>query len=456
MWTAFFLAQHYDNIGNTESALAFIDRAIKHTPSVIDLYIAKGRIYKHAGDLEKASESLEYARSLDLADRYLNTLSAKYLLRNNNISRALEILSLFTRDSDEAKFYLMDMQSMNFSQELGESYIRTNEPGRALKQFVTIHKHFEEIIDDQVDFHSYCLRKMTLRAYVKMLRFENEVQSHKYYVRAAKQAVRTYLALHTKPAAKDMQEDDPSLANLDPSERRKILRKKKKEEEKKKAEQEKAEQEQKEKKDPKKKPIVYASGVDKDIQGQEYLDKPDKLEEASKFLKVLQQFAKGDIEASLLAAEVYLLKKKYLKVVQALNRAVAIDANNAQLHVLKIKFLQAVQPALSSLPAAVQTVLNGVIPKFTQGQALDKINADFFAKNTKSLAHRVAYAQASNILTSNASEAKVITPESDTKNLQDFVSAFEVLSNGPLANPTLAASFKEGAHKQFPYAKSFL
>lgn len=455
MWTTFFLAQHYDNIGNSETALSFIDRAIKHTPTIIDLYIAKGRIYKHAGDLEKASDALEYARSLDLADRYLNTLSAKYLLRNNNIDKALEILSLFTRDSDEAMFYLMDMQSMNFSQEIGEAYVRINDLGRALKQFVTVHKHFEEIIDDQLDFHSYCLRKMTLRSYVKMLRFENIVQSHKYYVRSAKQAVKGFLTLHTKPAVKELQEDDPSLASMDPSERRKLLRKKKKEEEKKKAEQEK-QQEQKEKKDPKKKPVVYLSGVDKDIQGQEYLDKENKLEEASKYLKVLQQFAKDDIEANLLAAEVYLLKKKYLKVVQALNRATSIDANHPQLHVQKIKFLNTVQPMISSLPAPVAAVLNAAVPKFSQGQALDKINADFLAKNSKSLAHRVAYAEAALVLNpANASEAKVITPESEPKRLEDFIYAFGQLSSGPLANPTLASSFRSGAHKLFPYSTTF-
>ena len=28
-------------------------------------------------------------------------------------------------------------------------------------------KHFVDIIEDQFDFHTYCMRKMTLRAYVE-------------------------------------------------------------------------------------------------------------------------------------------------------------------------------------------------------------------------------------------------------------------------------------------------
>lgn len=44
-------------------------QAIKHTPTLVDLYLVKGRIYKHAGAYTKACEWHEVARSLDLADR---------------------------------------------------------------------------------------------------------------------------------------------------------------------------------------------------------------------------------------------------------------------------------------------------------------------------------------------------------------------------------------------------
>lgn len=41
--------------GRREEALQHIDEAIAHTPTVIELYITKAKILKHAGDLEGGS-----------------------------------------------------------------------------------------------------------------------------------------------------------------------------------------------------------------------------------------------------------------------------------------------------------------------------------------------------------------------------------------------------------------
>jgi hypothetical protein len=38
--------------------------------------------------------------------------------------------------------------------------------GRALKYFTAVRKHYDDMEEDQFDFHQYCLRKMTLRSYV--------------------------------------------------------------------------------------------------------------------------------------------------------------------------------------------------------------------------------------------------------------------------------------------------
>lgn len=46
LWVYYFLAQHYDYLGQTEKALSYIDAAIEHTPTLIELFVAKGRIYK--------------------------------------------------------------------------------------------------------------------------------------------------------------------------------------------------------------------------------------------------------------------------------------------------------------------------------------------------------------------------------------------------------------------------
>lgn len=72
----------------------------------------------------------------------------------------------------------------------GESYLRQGELGRALKKFLAVEKHYADITEDQFDFHSYCLRKMTLRAYVEMLKFQDRLHSHAYFHKAASGAIR--------------------------------------------------------------------------------------------------------------------------------------------------------------------------------------------------------------------------------------------------------------------------
>lgn len=79
-WTLFLLAQHYDRRGQYEIALSKINEAIEHTPTVIDLYSAKSRILKHAGDLAVAAALADEARCMDLNDRYVNSDCVKRML----------------------------------------------------------------------------------------------------------------------------------------------------------------------------------------------------------------------------------------------------------------------------------------------------------------------------------------------------------------------------------------
>ena len=56
----------------TQRALQLVDEAIVHTPTLVELYNAKAKILKHAGDPEAAAHLAEAARRFDLSDRYLN------------------------------------------------------------------------------------------------------------------------------------------------------------------------------------------------------------------------------------------------------------------------------------------------------------------------------------------------------------------------------------------------
>lgn len=70
---------------------------------------------------------------------------------------------------------------------------------QALKKYVAVTRHFDDMHEDQFDFHSYCVRKATLRAYVGVLRMEDALYGHPAFARAAAAAVRIYLALADAP-----------------------------------------------------------------------------------------------------------------------------------------------------------------------------------------------------------------------------------------------------------------
>ncbi len=63
-----------------------------------------------------------------------------------------------------------------------------------------------EITDDQFDFHTYCMRKMTLRSYVDLLNLEDVLRMHPFYFKAARTAIEIYLSLHDNPLSDDNKE----------------------------------------------------------------------------------------------------------------------------------------------------------------------------------------------------------------------------------------------------------
>merc|ERR1719198_1417146 len=128
---------------------------------------------------------------------------------------------------------LHDMQCMWYESAVGRSYCRQNTYGKALKEFEQTFKHFNDIAEDQFDFHNYCLRKTTLKSYVAMLRMQERLFSHKFYRRAAKDAIKIYIELFDmkergEGPVKKEDEADPE-AELSPEEKRKLKHKKKRE-----------------------------------------------------------------------------------------------------------------------------------------------------------------------------------------------------------------------------------
>ncbi|XP_076925857.1 N-terminal acetyltransferase A complex auxiliary subunit NAA15-like [Bidens hawaiensis] len=470
MWTLFYLAQHYDRLGLYDVALAKIDEALQHTPTVIDLYSVKSKILKHGGDFVAAAELADEARCMDLADRYVNSQCAKRMLQADQVPLAEKTAVLFTKDGDQHN-NLHDMQCMWYEIACGESYIRQGDLGRALKNFLAVEKHYADITEDQFDFHSYCLRKMTLRSYIEMLRFQDRLHAHAYFRKAAIGAIKCYIKLYDSPSKSSTEEED-ELAKLPAAQKKKLRQKQRKAEAQ-------AKKEAEVKNEEANAGGVSKSGkrqvkpVDPDPHGEKLLQTEDPLIEAGKYLKLLQKHSSDFLETHLLSFEVNMRKKKILLALQALKQLQRMDPENPDAHKCLIRFFHEV----ASMPAPttdgeklISCVLEAERPTFSQlhGKSLIEANTVFLEQHKDSLLHRAAVAEMIYCLEGKKGDAVKLIEESANNfassngsigsvrewKLKDCVAVHKIL--GTVFNDNDAATkWKLRCAEYFPYSTYF-
>ena len=56
LWLLYYMAQHFDFKHEYQKALEVIDEAITHTPTLIELFMLKGKIFKHVGNLDEVCD----------------------------------------------------------------------------------------------------------------------------------------------------------------------------------------------------------------------------------------------------------------------------------------------------------------------------------------------------------------------------------------------------------------
>jgi tetratricopeptide (TPR) repeat protein len=147
VWTLYYLGLHYSALGNFQKAQELLDAALAHTPTLPELYTAKARNLKRAGNLIDAVMFMDTGLELDGQDRFLNTKCATYHLRVGEIEEAQKIFGLFTKkDAPSPGRDLEDMQSFKFLLEDGEAHLRNGKLAMALKRFRTIDKASKQVM----------------------------------------------------------------------------------------------------------------------------------------------------------------------------------------------------------------------------------------------------------------------------------------------------------------------
>nr|GEV96903.1 N-terminal acetyltransferase A complex auxiliary subunit NAA15-like isoform X2 [Tanacetum cinerariifolium] len=468
MWTLFYLAQHYDRRAQYDMALAKIEEAMQHTPTVIDLYSVKSKILKHAGDFVAAAALADEARSMDLADRYVNSQCVKRMLQADQVPLAEKTAVLFTKDGEQHN-NLHDMQCMWYEIASGESYVRQGDLGRALKSYLTVEKHYADITEDQFDFHSYCLRKMTLRSYIEMLRFQDRLHAHAYFRKAAAGAIRCYIKLYDSPPKSSTEEDD-EMAKL-PASQKKKLRQKQRKAAKKEAE---VKSEEANAGNVSKSGKKNVKAVDTDPNGEKLLQIEDPLMEAGKYLKLVQKHSSDYLETHLLSFEVNMRKQKILLALQALKHLVQLDAENPDTHRCLIRFFHKVA-SMSAPTTDAEKLISGVLeeerPTFSQlhGKSLMEANTAFLEQHKDSLMHRAAVAEMIFCLEPNKKAEAIKLIEESSNNpassngalgsvkewkLKDCVAVHKLLV-ATLDDRDAALRWKNRCAEDFPYSTYF-
>ncbi|XP_020921288.1 N-alpha-acetyltransferase 16, NatA auxiliary subunit isoform X5 [Sus scrofa] len=465
LWVQYFLAQHFDKLGQYSLALDYINAAIASTPTLIELFYMKAKIYKHIGNLREAAKWMDEAQSLDTADRFVNSKCAKYMLRANMIKEAEEMCSKFTREGTSAMENLNEMQCMWFQTECISAYQRLGRYGDALKKCHEVERHFFEITDDQFDFHTYCMRKMTLRAYIDLLRLEDVLRRHAFYFRAARSAIEIYLKLYDNPLTCESKQQEINAENLSAKELKKMLSKQRRaqkkaklEEERKYTERERQQKNQKKKKDEEEE---ETSDLKEELTPEKLERIENPLEEAIKFLIPLKNLVADNIDTHLLAFEIYFRKGKFLLMLQSVKRAFAIDSNNPWLHECLIKFSKSVSNH-SNLPDIVSQVLSQEMQKIFVNKDVESFNEDFLKRNATSLQHLLSGAKMMYFLDKSRQEKAIAiaTRLDETirdKNVKTLIKVSEALLDGSFGNCTSQyEEYRVACHNLLPFTSAFL
>eukprot|EP00919_Chromeraceae_sp_WS-2016_P041802 GHVR01099529.1.p1 GENE.GHVR01099529.1~~GHVR01099529.1.p1 ORF type:complete len:275 (-),score=25.64 GHVR01099529.1:669-1493(-) len=175
----------------------------------------------------QALQTINEARKSDLADRYMNNICVKFLMKCLKPMLAEEVLKFFMRD--EASLY--ELQTQWYIIEAGKSFLKQRNFEAGLRHLNFISKQFTDMLSNEYDFHSYCLRKSTYREYVELINFNDNIYQDKIYMEAAANVIKyLFEYVHKLKADEEMKKNEEMKKSEDKEEEKTKKKKKKKQE----------------------------------------------------------------------------------------------------------------------------------------------------------------------------------------------------------------------------------
>ncbi len=464
LWTWYLRSILHEQIAEYAQGITVINKCIEHTPTAVDFYELKARLLEAGGDIKQAADVIDAGRDLDHQDRYINNQTTKTLLRAGREDDAKKRIALFTREQGSPEQYLYDMQCAWYELELADACRRRGEFGRSLRKYMSVVKHYDDYHEDQFDFHSYCIRKVTMRSYCDLLRFEDEVYGLPNYCRAAEQIVKTYLHLHDNPSALES-DAEPDYSKMTPAERKKaknIARKKKNAA---------AKGSNNSKSNGKSNNSNGGSGnvkkakphaIDEDPEGKELLAL-NHLDAAKKYASILARHAPKQISSWALQYDASVRRGKMLMGLQALFKMKSIDSNSHELFSRVVDFSQRLESRSSKCHESSEEIISKEFPTLMDGKPLPdflKAAVDTVKNNSLSaLPMRTAVAKAMVDTGLGAAPSSISSLILDSKlecrgvNVDSSQEALKFIES--TGDESCKVQFKALIHTKFPFLKDF-
>ncbi|KAJ3117118.1 N-alpha-acetyltransferase 16, NatA auxiliary subunit [Nowakowskiella sp. JEL0407] len=198
LWINVYLSHHYLHFSQFTESMEYITNAINHSPTIPELYLQKSKIYAKCVNYKSSLREIEYARRLDLQDRYINTKCVAANFRAGEVVEAEKIKKLFLRAGKDGGVDVLkdvkDMQNQAFLVEYIKSRLDiinsrefTEESIKFVKEVGTavgvLKKIYQDVYEDQFDFQNYCLRRGTVLALSELVVWMGRVFGGEFAVR---------------------------------------------------------------------------------------------------------------------------------------------------------------------------------------------------------------------------------------------------------------------------------
>ena len=247
---------------------------------------------------------------------------AKYLIRAGHIQEGESLVLSFNpsgeTDTDTPRHWLW--------LELARAHQKKGEYIDCLHNCLQLRKSFESIWEDQLDFHVFCLSRMRLCSYVELLRLEDNIYQDPHYRLAAHIAIEVLLKLHDD-------NNNQEYAVTLKANRKKNKNKSKRE---------------------KKGNYVVDTDTDTDRQT---INHSNYLDEASRFLRPLQEMYNNHLDTYLAGFEICKRKRKVLLMLQNIVRMQLIDPSDERVRA-DVTYLKQFISTETNISQPVLTVLD--------------------------------------------------------------------------------------------------